>query len=607
MANSTTSKLWPILLFAVCATLALWPALSALHLFSERYDWRYFEAMGEMSRRAVLFYHQAPLWNPYSCGGEVGLANPQSLDAAPTFLFVLLFGTAAGYKLALLLYTFLAMLGTYLIGRRFALSSIPATISALGYGLSGYMALHFSEGHVTFWGVSLFPLLLYSYDRSVDETEWIIPTGFFAAWIAVLGGTFTPPMAAELLLLWAIVSAVQRRSLVPFGLLAAAAVVALFVSAIRMFPVIEFVLDHPRPPFMRAPDRSSLFQVAQDLLTWRDFGPVPARKYWSHEYAGKLPYVMHPFWVLGIVLAVSGQLTSDRHSRAWRLVILATVGLLLSMGNFSPLAPWSLLQKLPVLRDLRVPSRHLILIILPLSLLAGIALEWLYERWQTGKLPGFAVLRAVSVLVLIACALDGIAYTAVQYRPLQKTPTGWQWDRPIFNMTAQLPERPVPFYFINGTWREMRDTFFAGHGSVAGGPVKRGYDCDEEAPLQRADTIDAGPVAQEKLLDPAAGEILDSKWSPNRRSITVALKSPTMLLLNSNWNEHWKSDLGQVTKAGGRLAVDLSMLPPGQHTIVVRYSPRSFTVGAVLTLLSFPLLFVLFFRAAKRRKTKEPS
>ncbi len=607
MANSTPSKLWPIALFAVCATLALWPALSALHMFSERYDWRYFEAMGEMSRRAVLFYHQAPLWNPYSCGGEVGIANPQSLDAAPTFVFVLLFGTAAGYKLALLLYTFLAMLGTYLIGRRFALSQISATVSALGYGLSGYLALHFSEGHVTFWGVSLFPLLLYSYDRALDETEWIIPTGFFAAWIAVLGGTFTPPMAAELLLLWAIVAAVQRRSVAPFGLLGIAAVTALAASAVRMFPVLEFVLDHPRPPFMRAPDRSSIVQVAQDLLAWRDFGPVAGRKYWSHEYAGKLPYAMLPLWILGLGLAISGKLSPLLRARAARLLCLAIMGLLLAMGNFSPIAPWSLLQKLPVLRDLRVPSRHLILLILPLSLLAGVALDWLAAQWQERKLAGSFALRGLSGLVLVACALDGISYTAVQYQALRKTPSGWQWDRPIFNMPAQLPEKPVPFYFINGTWREMRDTFFAGHGSVAGGAVKRGYDCDEEAPLQRADTIDAGPVPQEKLLDPTAGEILDSKWSPSRRIITVLLRAPTVLVLNSNWNEHWKSSSGQVTKVGGRLAVDLSTLSPGQHTVVVRYAPRSFTVGVVVSGISVPLLFVLFFRAARRRKIKEPS
>jgi hypothetical protein len=70
--------------FLVAALLALGPAFQDAGRYALRYDWRYFEAMGEISRRAVLWWHQAPLWNPYSCGGEVALANPQSLDAAPS-------------------------------------------------------------------------------------------------------------------------------------------------------------------------------------------------------------------------------------------------------------------------------------------------------------------------------------------------------------------------------------------------------------------------------------------------------------------------------------------------------------------------------------------
>ena len=88
------------------------------------------------------------------------------------------------------------------------------------------------------------------FDHSLDEWEWIIPTGMFASWIALLGGTFTPPMAGELLVLWATMAALARRSLRPFALLAAAGAVALAVGAVRMFPAAA----QPRPPRLRAPD-----------------------------------------------------------------------------------------------------------------------------------------------------------------------------------------------------------------------------------------------------------------------------------------------------------------------------------------------------------------
>src|SRR5688572_12789442 len=91
----------PPILFVVLIVAALWPALAAGPLLSSRYDWRYFESMAEVARRTVAWYGEVPLWNPYSCGGEVDLANPQSLDGAPTFLLTLLFGTAWGFKLAM--------------------------------------------------------------------------------------------------------------------------------------------------------------------------------------------------------------------------------------------------------------------------------------------------------------------------------------------------------------------------------------------------------------------------------------------------------------------------------------------------------------------------
>ncbi len=549
------------LLFAALAVAALSPALAVVSLLADRYDWRYFEALGEISRRTVVWYHQAPLWNPYSCGGEVDLANPQSLDASPTFLLLLLFGTAFGYKLTFCVYHFCALDGTFRLARRLGSSATGATLAAWGYGLSGYLALHFSEGHLTFAGVALFPYLLLGFDRALDESEWIIPTGLTAAWIVLDGGTFTPPMAAELLLLWAMVAAIERRSLRPFALLAGAGGVALAVSAVRMLPVLEFIHDHPRPPFMRALDRSMPWQILGDLIAWREFGPLPGRKYWSHEYAARVPWALLP-----CVAAAVGALFRRGAARKIGLVLL--LGLLLTMGNFSPVAPWSLLQRLPVLKDLRVPSRHLVLVVLGASLLAAMGWDVIAARWPRRARLGIAL--------CVLAALDGTLYTAVQWRKL-------------FTVVREPPDPPVRFYHTEGNWRSMRDVLWAGHGSLG---------CDEEAPLQRAEALDPGDVPQERLLDPAAGQVVSSDWTPNRRTITLDLQRPTVLLINSNWNEHWKSEVGRVTQVAGRLAVEL---PAGRQTVTLRYAPRSFAVGSAVSALALPLLLGCFFYRRWRR------
>lgn len=588
MSRSPLLRFLPSLIFLALVVLALGPALREGALLSGRYDWRYFESMAEVARRSVVWYGQVPLWNPYSCGGEVGLANPQSLDAAPTFLFTLLFGTAWGFKLAVALYYLLALAGMYQLGRWLGLRRESALLSAVAFGLSGYLAIHLGAGHINFASVALFPYLVYCFDRSLTRVEWILPTGALAAWVALFGGTFTPALAGELLLLWATGAAwlpgggarpVLKRLGRAYGLLLMAALVALILGAYRMLPALEFIIDHPRPTFRRTPDMTVIFWLLSDLFSWREFGPLPGRKYWSHEYTARLPAVIAPL----LLLAVPAALTPR-----WRRPVLMLGGLgflatLLCLGNFSPLAPWSILQKLPVLRDLRVPSRHLILVVFFAALLAGIGAQLVIE--QMGRWRSWAA-AALGGLLLVAAAVDGVAYTRAQFAG-------------VFTVPLTPPPTAVPFFHAEGHWSMMRELIFQGHGVMR---------CDEEAPLQRAQALEIGDVAQVRLLDPAAGQIVAHEFSPNRRTITFELQKPTHLLLNSNWNEHFhliRPGAGaRIVSLDGRLAVELSGLPPGRHTAEVVYSPRSFTLGLLLSLVAWPLAIWLFVR---RRRQARPN
>ena len=147
----------------------------------------------------MLWYHQFPLWNPWTCGGQVYLANPQSLVATPTFPLVLLFGTALGAKLTLVAYYFCAFDGMYRLARSYEISLPSSMLAAVLFGTGGWLALHFAEGHCTFFGAALFPYAMYFYRRARDQIRVGIPLGFIAAWIVGDGGTSTPPMCMVIL------------------------------------------------------------------------------------------------------------------------------------------------------------------------------------------------------------------------------------------------------------------------------------------------------------------------------------------------------------------------------------------------------------------------
>ena len=402
-------------------------------------------------------------------------------------------------------------------------------------------------------------------------------------------------MAGELLLLWATAEAlvaapppgapparlpaVLRRLGRNYALLFVCAAVALLLSAARMLPALEFIIDHPRAPFRRTPDVSTLPQLLTDLWFWRDFGPMPRRRYWSHEYTARLPAVT----ALLVLFTLPALRRGPQLVR--RLWLLAVVSALLSMGNFAAWAPWSLLQKLPVLRDLRVPSRHLVLATLWLALLSGLGAQalWQWLRQRQRQRLG----RGLLVALALVTGADAALFFAHSFKD-------------VFTVHIVLPPERVRFYHLKGHWSQMRDLMLQGHGVLG---------CDEEAPLQRAETLDENDVPQERLLDPAAGTITDSQWTPTRRTITVELtRADTLLLINSNWNEHWHclTPQAELVKPAGRLAVDLKGLGPGRHTLVLQYAPRSFFVGLAVSAVALPLCLFLFLRQ-RRRSPPEPA
>ncbi|HEY1587047.1 MAG TPA: hypothetical protein VGH63_15235 [Polyangia bacterium] len=563
--------LWLLLAFAVTAG-----TFTHADYFASSYDWRLFETWLEAGRRSVLWYHQFPLWNPWTCGGQVYLANPQSLVATPTFPLVLLFGTALGAKLTLVAYYFCAFDGMYRLARSYEISVPSSILAAVLFGTGGWLALHFAEGHCTFFGAALFPYAMYFYRRARDEFEWCIPLGFIAAWIVGDGGTSTPPMCTVILATLAATDAVARRSLRPFVPLAAAAGVAFAVGALRVLPALEFAVDHPRHLFET--DANYPWQMLRNAYWWKGIEPVRGKRYWFHEYGWRLPYLTIPLWIWAL-----------RVKKSLHVWIFAGVGVAIVAGSAWPYGPWWLLHQLPIFRDLRVPSRYQVMLAIGVPLLCAMALDDLCARtfWK----------KPLTIAVILVCAVDGLAFDWVRYEK-------------AFDLHAPLAKEGAPFYQIVGEWRGMMTNVFDNHGAIG---------CDEEAPLQRALTLDEGPGPQARVEDPTTGRIVAARWTPNRVELDVELTASSVVSVNENWNEHWRVELigdsrdaehAEVIRVGPKLGRDKdggrlgARVPRGRYTVAFVYRPRSFVVGLVVSALAIPLLAAAWIFARRRRRMR---
>jgi hypothetical protein len=553
----------------LCAFAAVAPAFAHPDLFAWPYDWRYFQAWIEVGRRSLLWYHQLPLWNPYGCGGEVLLANPQSEVAAPTMLLPLIFGTALGVKLVLVFYLFCAFDGMYRLARDHQLSIAASWLAAVLFGTNGWMAIHLMSGHSNFASAGLFPYLVLFYRRGREDLAWAIPLGAVAAWIVALGGTSTPAMATVLLFTLAATDAITQRNARPFLVLLAGGACAVLIGAVRLLPALEFAIDHPRR--LWETDRSTVWDIIRNAYRWKGLEAVGNKRYWFHEYGWRLAWVSAPFVLLSLLA---------KKTRAWWVVVLVAMGIV--AGSAIPFGPWWLLKHLPIYRDLRVPSRYALLLALAVPLLCGGALDYLTERFGD-RWPRLT--RFVPVVLIVVALADGLAYDIWLFRN-------------VFNYPVRQAERGARFYQEQGQWTTMINHVLLNHGAIG---------CDEEAPLQRAAALDLGDVPQVKLLDPSAGEVRDVRWTPNRVEMTLALTKPTTVLINENWNEHWRSSRGRIAKvgekvardkAGGRLGVEVDA---GTGPLAVYYRPRSFVVGAVVSGLAIPAALVFWLWRRRRR------
>jgi hypothetical protein len=442
-------------------------------------------------------------------------------------------------------------------------------LAAVLFGTGGWLALHFAEGHCTFFGAALFPYAMYFYRRAREELEWCIPLGFIAAWIVGDGGTSTPPMAMVILTTLAATDAVQRRSLRPFVPLAAAAGVAFAVGALRVLPALEFALDHPRHLFET--DANNPLQMIRNGYWWKGIEPVGGKRYWFHEYGWRLPYLTIPLWLWAIRL---------RQARPLWVFVLVGGGIV--AGSFWPYGPWWLLHHLPIFRDLRVPSRYQVMFALGVPLLCAMALDDLRARrwWRHG----------FTLALVVVCAVDGLAFDWVRFSH-------------TFDARQTLAPEGTPFHQVVGEWRSMMANVLENRGAIG---------CDEEAPLQRALKLDEGPGPQARLEEGSAGSLDAIRWTPNRVEVDLNLSAPSVVSVNENWNEHWRARLStgaeaEVIRVGPKLARDHdggrlgARVPAGRFTVTFVYRPRSFLVGGLVSALAIPLAVAAWLVARRRR------
>ncbi|MBS2012778.1 MAG: hypothetical protein JST00_07825 [Deltaproteobacteria bacterium] len=566
----------------VVALYAWWPVLAAWNN-TQWGDGQAFHKLVDAGRVSLVRYRELPFWDPYECGGRPLWDNPQAMVSSPFMLMLLPgLGTTLTMKLWYIAHTAAGFVSMWLFCRmELRVSRVAAFVGATAWACCGFNMHHLSTGHASFAAFELMPLLLLFWRRAEKSYAGAIGTGFVLAHTATSGGALALSYMAALLgletltRLWPLrrVARVVRGG-------AVAVVVTVGIGGYRLLPMIDQLLHHKRPIPHDADFMSA--EMLINAFVNRVIGHMartPDHAYVWGEYGSYVGWVLLLLASCGIVLGGLEQ--------AW-LFVLLVLGVMLMAGHWHKLSPWAILNhRLYPFTEMRVPSRFRAQASMMLLAYAAIGTDRLAavaarlpndlaERLsRSERLAGigeqvrraFAGTSAAVRLTVLAVALLGAG--DVLGRGMQ--------------LVSEMGATSAP---ANKAVRASARLYY-------GGPDQAGYidlprqnrgriACYDEWGFYVGAPMWEGDVPQARADDPA---VVISNVTRTQNTFVIDVSSPAggRIKLNSSFDFNWRSTVGSTAEENKLLVLDV---PPGAHHLEVFYRPRSFVLGAILTLLT---------------------
>ncbi|MFH1354150.1 MAG: hypothetical protein ABIH36_02585 [bacterium] len=517
-------------------------------------DWDYFMSVHESYRRSLLIYHDFPLWNPFTCGGTAGLADPEFSMLSPLYLLELYGGVSLGLRLAVLVSMTTGGAGVLLLGRRLGLTQYAALLAALGWSLGSVTILHLVEGHIGWLGTMWVPWVLWAwagaYWRKVRSK---LACGAFLALIFYQGGIHILLYLVPALIVTGLL--VSNRKL---GLKVTwqAGWWALGLSAVKLVPALLWVRQFPDRVY--AVSASTWPYWHEVFLGRQKHGAVvlPGQGGGWHEYGA---------YVGPIILALALlALARWRDSRVVRgLAIGSGLALIVSsLGVY--LAP--ALDSLPWLPR-SYTSRVIIFTVLGISLLAGFGLD-VIKKWSRGGRTEWLRLLLVG---LVAVDLASLAY------PLSESAFV------LPEVFDKLPAASAPIAFsrekhaVRVGDREYDRAYAAsnqGYGTLS-------Y-CSALGPEAAVVTVDEDGSDYVLLIE-GSGDVKLQSWSPSRVVVMVNAESDDLVVINTNYAQGWSVNGRPAVDVKGRVG---AKVPAGQRKLIFTYRAPGFIFGLLVTAMT---------------------
>lgn len=585
-----------------------------------------------------------PLWEPRIGGGFPLFAEGQTGALfLPNLIFFSLSNPVTAYNLALVFAIVTLGWGMYVWLRSLALSTLPAFFGGITMALSGIAIAQLP--HITLLqGFSLLPWVLWTFEKkSVALCAFFISQQIFAGF----------PQASFISILFGLSYGLWRGKIPLAGIL-----LGIGLSAIQLFPSWEFLKNTPSPKGL-PPDTAAYFSFPlKHLITFVNpfalgnpkFGTYPhfadfdGSIFWENTgYIGLLPLLL-------IFIALR-----FRTRYTFFFLTALVVSFLLMWGSHSPLY---ILYSLWPFNLFRVPSRFIWIFVMaavslasfglaPLKriggLLVAVHLVQLFSTWRTYHL----LVPAETWLAKPDTKVVGRIHTTGSEEEHNKyfLSAGWRNPDTYSALRKTLAADSTIVWNISSTdvyaGRVLRrnaaidsllpneklldllsvQTIVSPEGVVTNpDALPRAYvakstthvETLEEATRHLTDTSfdphQTVLIEQDLSLVDTSGIAILQKESSNTVEVAVETAGRTLLVLTDTYYPGWiaKIDGSDVPIIPVNLRHRGVVVPGGNHTVTFTYQPKSFKIGALVTIL-LGVSLVFFSRPHRFSKELSPS
>lgn len=538
------------------------------------YDWDNHLIYSEVARIIILEYKQFPLWNPWSCGGRSEIGHPENKFLSPFFLLILIFGSIPGYKIIFFTHLVLGLIGFYLLGKYYKMSTPASFLIACLYMFNGIFIIPFVFGMTNFLNIAMLPYLFLFFLKSLikKKARYLFYCSLILTQIFLFGFHYLH-IAVFLLFGLGIYYSIKHKNIAP--LIKFLVILALFFSfsAVKLLPSIEMVLqnnpirnDLPNDGYSIKTFLWALLSREQTATGYAYFKEhnknLIGGQLWNSISRGLDENGMY-IGAFPLILALWG--IWKKRKEQIGLILLLMFFVWLSFGNNVVPGLFVITKKLPLLQYARVPQRFRYVFMIFFVLFTGFGFDNLagtFKRIITNKL--FSTFILIILIFLVVRDLIIVNTKALNQ---------------AFNIMPLIKEKSAVFtqHCVKPVSKHEYEYLLANQGVAQG--------CYESFNI-RSKTACYGnsDYKGEIYTENGKDDVLLEKFSPNIIALNLKTINQTNIIVNQNYDRGWLAIVDNkkrsVDNRNGLISV---LINPEERKLTLFYLPTTFIIGLFIS------------------------